>query len=141
MVNMKDVAKIIREIEKDSTHSVNVSKIDEEHRDFIKIVNKVINIANKHDIDREEIAIVLYEMTQHALNHFKTEEEYMKKFECTEYQLHKKEHKGFLMKTVDFCSRTMKGDYDITNDLLEYLQSWLVNHIQGTDKKFSVCFK
>jgi hemerythrin-like metal-binding protein len=78
-------------------------------------------------------------MTKYALDHFKTEEAYMRKFECEEFQLHKKEHKGFIMKTVEFCNRTMNGEYDIANDLLDYLQLWLVNHVQGTDKKLENC--
>ena len=37
----------------------------------------------------------------------------------------------------DFIS----GDYQIANEILEYLKQWLVNHILVTDKKYIDCFK
>ncbi len=33
------------------------------------------------------------------------------------------------------------GDNRVANAVLEYLKSWLVNHIQRTDKKYSDFFK
>lgn len=135
MIQRENIARDVREIEWDDAFSVNVSEIDEEHKKLIKIINKVINISNQEDA-RDEIAIVLYEMTNYALNHFKTEENYMRKSKYANYQLHKDEHNDFIKNTVDFGSRTMNSGHDITGDLLEYLQSWLVSHIQGTDKEF-----
>ena len=135
-----NVTKEIQKIEWDDSYDMNISTIDEEHKKFIKTVNKVISIAEQIDNDTHEITYVLYEMTMYALSHFKTEEDYMRKFEYSEYRLHEEEHNEFIKKTVEFCDRTKNGDYDITNDLLEFLQSWLVNHIQGTDKKLIKCF-
>ncbi len=77
-------------------------------------------------------------MTQYALNHFKTEEGYMRKLTYPDYYLHHDEHNDFIKKTVDFCNRTTNGDYDIRGDLLKYLQQWVVNHIQEMDKKFGI---
>ncbi len=63
----------------------------------------------------------------------------MIKFDYTEYQLHKKEHREFLNAAVDFSRRVMNRDYIIT-DLLEYLKQWFDKHIQGSDKKYAECF-
>lgn len=139
MDSMESVTKNILEIKWDDTYNLNVPIIDEEHKKFIKIINKVTNITNQDYSDREEIAVVLYEMIMHALNHFKTEEEYMRKYKYSEYLVHQEEHNDFIKKTVDFSNRTIRDDYDITNEVLEYLQVWLANHIQGTDKKLVKC--
>lgn len=119
--------------------SVNVSKIDEEHKLLILIINKII-AAKQEDNKHERISDALNEMTAYALFHFKSEEEYMLRFDFLEYQQHKKEHKEFLKTTVGFCQRVMNGNYDIINDLCEFLEEWLTKHIQGTDKKFTECF-
>ncbi len=41
---------------------------------------------------------------------------------------------GWSGKSVD------NSDYEITDDLLEYLQQWLIHHIQEIDKKYTNCF-
>ncbi len=119
--------------------SVNVSKIDEEHKFFILIINKV-NAAKQKNNEHGNVSDALNEMTAYALSHFKSEEGYMLKFDYPEYEQHKKEHKEFLMTTVGFCQRIMDRDYTIIDDLREFLEQWLAIHIQGTDKKYTECF-
>lgn len=114
-----------------------IQEINNKHNEFIKIVSKFSMVANQQVLNREEIADVIYEMTMYSLNHFRDEEDYMKKFEYSEYKQRHKEHNDFIKKTIAFGDRTMKGDYDIKDELLEYLQSWLVNHVRGTDKKLT----
>jgi hemerythrin len=77
----------------------------------------------------------------YALKHFSTEETYMIEFDYPEFQYHKEEHHDFSNKMIAYCSRVVDGDYQIANEILEYLKQWLVNHIQVTDKKYADCFK
>ena len=80
-------------------------------------------------------------MTEYVLNHFETEEHYMKEFHFPGFQLHRSEHIDFTNTTMDYKNRAVGGDYQITNEILEYLMQWLINHIQVTDKKYIGCFK
>ncbi|MGR3303998.1 MAG: bacteriohemerythrin [Candidatus Scalindua sp.] len=123
----------------DKTFSVNVLRFDEEHKNIILIINKLNAAIQKND-EREKVSDALNEMTLYAISHFKTEENYMTRFGYPEYELHKEEHREFTKTTVDFCKRVMNGNYNIANDLLEYLNQWLANHIQGTDKRYTECF-
>jgi hemerythrin len=34
----------------------------------------------------------------------------------------------------------MNKENNIIDDLCEFLEQWLVEHIQGTDKRFTECF-
>ncbi len=120
-------------------YNVGVSIIDEQHKKLIDIINKATT-AKRHNNSPEEISEILYDMTIYAQEHFKTEEAYMRKFEYPEYESHKYEHIDFYIKTLVFGNRESKGDNQITDDILEYLQQWLVGHIQITDKKYSDCF-
>ena len=126
-------------IEWKEEHSVGISIIDEEHKKFINIINKVI-VAKQHDNNPQKIEAVVHEIIDYAWNHFKTEESYMVEFRYPEYQYHKEEHLDFTHRSISYFKRVTSGDYRILNEILEFLKQWLVNHIQGTDKKYKECF-
>ena len=121
-------------------YSVGLPIVDEEHKEFIGILNKAI-FAKEHNDNPEEIREVLREMTNYALTHFKTEESYMKVFNYPYYQDHKEEHRDFYIETIVYLDKLIKGGSQIANEIREYLKWWLINHIQGTDKKFVDCCK
>jgi hemerythrin len=77
----------------------------------------------------------------YALKHFSTEEVYMIEFDYPEFQHHKEEHHDFSIRTIAYLDRVINGDYQIANEILEYLKKWLVNHIQVSDKKHTDYFK
>jgi hemerythrin len=124
----------------DVKYSVGISIIDEEHRKFIDIINKAI-VARKQSDNPEKVKEVLNKMTDYALTHFKTEEIYMKEFNYPEYKDHREEHRDFIIKTIAYLDKVIKGDYQIANEILEHLKQHLVNHIQVTDKYYVGCFK
>ena len=126
-------------IEWNEEHNVNISIIDEVHTKFIDIINKAI-VAKQHNNSAEKVKDVLKEMTMYALSHFSTEEAYMIEFDYPEFQHHKEEHHVFTIRTIAYLNRVINGDYQISGEILEYLQQWLVHHIQGTDKEYIDCF-
>ncbi len=75
-----------------------------------------------------------------AWSHFKTEESYMLEFNYHEYQYHKEEHYDFIHGMSSYFSRVVNGDYQLANEILEYLKQWLVRHIEGTDRRYIECF-
>ena len=127
-------------IEWEEKYSVGIISIDEQHKKIIGIINRVI-AAKEFDDNTEDIAEILNEMAVYSQDHFKTEETHMIEFKYPEYQYHKEEHIDFSLRTLAYQSRVITGDNRVANAILEYLKSWLVNHIQKTDKKYSDCFK
>ena len=121
-------------------YCVGISIIDEEHKALIGILNKTIH-AKEHSDDKKELMEVLEEMTKFALEHFKTEEDYMREFNYPEYKYHSEEHSDFFNKTLAYFDRVVNDDYHVSNELIEYLEQWIVHHIQITDKKYADCFK
>ena len=116
-----------------------ISKIDDEHKQFIDIINKAI-VTKEYNGDPEELKEVLHSITMYAIKHFATEENYMIQFNYPEYQYHKEEHHDFSKKVIEYCDRITDGDSQLSNIILEYLKRWLVNHIQVTNKKYVDCF-
>jgi len=132
--------KISEVLEWEDKFSVDISMIDEEHKKIIGLLNKAICVKEQNG-NPEELREVLREITNYVLTHFKTEESYMKEFNYPEYKDHKEEHRIFSNETTAYKDKVIKGDYQIANEIIEYLKWWLVNHIQVTDKKYTDCFK
>ncbi len=65
----------------------------------------------------------------------------MVEFNYPEFQNHKNEHHDFSNKMIAYCNTVIEGEYQIANEITEYLKQRLVNHIQVTDKKYVACFK
>jgi hemerythrin-like metal-binding protein len=122
-------------IEWDDKYSVGISRIDDEHKQFIDIVNEAI-ATKEHNDNPEELKELLHKITMYAITHFATEENYMIECNYPEYQYHKEEHHDFSKKVIAYCERVNDGNSQISNEILEYLKRWLVNHIQVTDRKY-----
>ncbi len=84
---------------------------------------------------------ILDHMSVYARKHFETEEHYMKKFNFTRFKTHRRKHIDFINTTNDYKKRAVGGDYEIINEILEYLNQWLVNHMQASDRQYIDCFK
>ena len=126
-------------IEWSNEYSVGVSVIDEEHKGFIGIINKVI-AAKQRNYSQEEVEEVLSELVKFSKEHFKNEEAYMSKFEYPDYLLHYNEHLNFSLHMIIYNNQVINGEYNIMDELYNYLQEWFVHHIQKTDKKYTKCF-
>ncbi len=124
----------------DNNYSVGISKIDEEHKKLIGILNRIL-YAKEHNVNPEKLKEVLREMTDYSVTHFTTEEAYMKAFNYPGYQDHKEEHMDFSTKIIAYTYKVIKGDYQFADELTEYLKQWLINHIQVTDRQYIECFK
>lgn len=126
-------------IEWDKEHSLGLSIIDEEHKKFIEFINGII-VAKQHDDFPKKIEVMLREMIDYAWSHFITEESYMIEFNYAEYQYHKEEHYDFVNKINSCFDRVVSGNYELANEILEYLKQWFINHIKITDRKYIECF-
>jgi len=96
---------------------------------------------SSHADNSIEITEILNEMNKYVLTHFANEETYMIKCNYPEYDDHRKKHQDFSIKIMAFLDSVTKGDCRLACELLEHLKNWLVNHIQGTDRKYINCFK
>ena len=127
-------------LEWDDKYSIGIFIIDEQHKKLFGFVNKTIE-TKEHSDNTEELKEVLEEMTEYSLEHFKTEEAHMIEFNYSECRYHSEEHNNFFTKTNAYCDKGVNGDYHISNDLIEYLKQWVVNHIQVSDRQYINCFK
>lgn len=119
--------------------SVNVKEIDTQHKMLVSMINSLREamIAGK---GRDVQKVTIEEMVDYATTHFATEEKYMQAFGYSEYSEHKREHDSFVAKALELKDRVSRAGFVLTLEILEFLKSWLKNHIRGTDKRYQKCF-
>ena len=116
---------------------MDISITDIDKKEFVDILDQVA-VAEVQDGDPKKVDEVLNEMIDYAWDHFKVEEAHMLKSKYSDYKQHKEEHLGFVLKTFSYFNRVTAGDYQILNEIREYLERWQANHIQGTDRKYAM---
>jgi len=119
--------------------SVNVDRIDGQHRQLVIMIND-LNDAMKAGKGQEILNTILEKMVGYAEEHFILEEYYFEKFGYSEAATHKSEHDQFVKKVVKFISGFDSGKPLLTLEVIDFLKDWLIDHIKGSDQKYSVCF-
>ncbi|MFO7734874.1 MAG: bacteriohemerythrin [bacterium] len=120
--------------------SVNVEKIDNQHRKLISMINE-LNDKMRQGKGKEVLEKIISDLINYTAIHFQTEEKLFEKFRYPETAVHKKEHTDFVRKVSDFQKNFKAGKLGLSIDIMSFLSSWLKNHIKGTDKKYSEFFK
>jgi len=120
--------------------SVGVTEMDEQHKKLLAMINRLIADQNVLTAP-ETIADLLTEMTDYAQEHFRAEEYLMSEYAYDKKDAQAEQHKAFLQKTMAFCSATDVGPNILSVALLEYLQTWLINHILKEDMQYKTFFQ
>ena len=113
-------------------YSVGVSVIDEQHQQLFRLLNTFIGNFGK--ASREEIQATLDAMVEYIDYHFQSEEPHYRKH--PDFAVHQREHAIFIKKTRDFQKAMQEHKEDLSLAVLNFLLSWLKNHILTTDLKF-----
>ena len=121
---------------------VNIEEIDNQHKNIFKVIN---NLHNKLKIG-EGITVIkptLNSLIEYVINHFSTEEKWMKKYNFPELEQHKQEHqkyiteiKGIIIKYEDRARTPL-----LARDILISLGSWYRIHIEEYDIKIGQFLK
>ena len=113
-----------------------VRQIDLQHQELIDLINE---LETAHEAGHDDVALadVLPRLTSYAMFHFATEESLMVKAAVnTPYvQHHLGEHRLFVDQITNMRKSIDRDDsMQTVETLLEYLKSWLREHIMKTDK-------
>ena len=61
----------------------------------------------------------------------------MRKHGYPEYEAHKTIHQALTREVREFQRKFQSGEPDMTDELMDFLKKWLVDHIMVIDKKYS----
>ena len=112
-----------------------IRKIDEEHAIFLKILNSLED-AVAQGMGNQEVGKAINDLMLYAYNHFAGEEKLLRDYEYPDYERHIKFHEAATGKILELANTYQASSYD-ARQLVVVLTEWLINHIQGTDKKYA----
>ncbi len=76
-------------------------------------------------------------LKQYVHYHFQVEEELMAKAAYSGLDAHQVEHRKLIETLADMEKRWQDGDLEVSDQLMDLLQCWLVDHIMKIDMQYS----
>ncbi len=127
--------RLAKALEWDDSYSTGVPRYDEQHKVLFKMVNDLYD-AMQQKRTKEAVGQILRGLADYTVNHFADEERSFDQTGYPDVTNHKIIHKKLVDQVVDFIGKFQSGEAILSQDLLTFLQDWLVNHIKGEDKKY-----
>ncbi len=115
-----------------------VAEIDQQHRYLVNAINDAnMQLAAEHDISL--IEQITKDLLSYAIFHFDTEEELMQTLGYEqaapeEATRHQQQHRQFSAQVIAVRDQLNNGLKISREDLLAFLNGWLINHIMHTDQ-------
>lgn len=118
----------------DSTLSVGIDVIDEQHKRFVDYINE-LDVA-RLEKNRDKVSQVLMGLADYTVTHFAFEEDLMSQSGYPLSESHKRVHESFIGYINKYKEQHESGQ-DITRKLMSDLQIWLTNHIKYQDQDYA----
>jgi methyl-accepting chemotaxis protein/hemerythrin len=127
--------KLAKALAWNNSFATNVSQFDNEHRTLFTMVND-LHDAMQQKRSREAVGSVLNRLIDYTAKHFAGEEAAMTKSAYPDFAAHKREHEKLVEQALGLKAKFDAGETLPAQGVIEFLQNWLINHIQGVDKKY-----
>ena len=111
------------------------AEIDSQHRWLVEATNALHEELNKGTPCPEEVVDLLNFLVDYTLTHFVTEELLFEWHHFPQRDEHTEEHQAFVRTVRAWMQRHQSGER-LGAEILEYLKTWLVEHIQKSDRAY-----
>ena len=117
------------------TLSVGVGELDDDHKNLIRIINRVLACEREGG----SVKWALGELSAYAKDHFRREEQMMEKAGYPKLESHREAHQSFTewLSSLSMLYGSDPGaEYYLAETMREYLQNWLTDHIMKVDSDY-----
>lgn len=118
------------------SYSVKVQRLDDEHKKLFAIIND-LHEGMKAGRGKDVLQGVLDQLLRYTEQHFRDEEILLRQANYPELNAHVVLHQQFVNRIKAFSKEFQAGAAAISVDVLEFLRSWLAQHIMGTDHEYT----
>jgi hemerythrin len=121
----------------EAKYSVGIEQVDQEHRRLFEIAGRAYDGLSANDEAAEAATrAAVAELLDYTATHFASEESLMESTGYPDLAEHRQQHQHLLAQAHDMEMRTEFGDQSMPVELNHFIHRWLVDHIEGSDKKF-----
>ncbi|MBF0127613.1 MAG: hemerythrin family protein [Magnetococcales bacterium] len=117
--------------------SVGFQEVDDDHKKLVVMLNTLITAIQEKN-SRSIIGKVLHELISYTSWHFRHEERLMQTYRFKGFLAHKGEHAELINQAGELQRKFTHEGVDLTQDVLEFLKTWLTNHILKTDREMGL---
>jgi hemerythrin len=124
----------------DDDYSVGIEAIDDDHKKLLTLINNLqtaVYYPTGEAFERQ----ALKELLDYTKYHFKREEDLLRKHEYPGFDDHKRQHDEMIARVGSFMDEYERDRESTVEGMTEFLKTWLINHINGTDQKYSPYLK
>ncbi|MBV5266702.1 bacteriohemerythrin [Pinisolibacter aquiterrae] len=121
-----------------ASFEIGIPLIDAQHRRLVDLINDLATAITEGG-RLPEVGALLQELRDYSAKHFADEEGIMDTTLLSEGEKarHRRAHTGFVKKVEEIARRDDLLSTDVSEQVLEFLITWLVSHILGSDRKIS----
>lgn len=120
--------------------SVKVNEFDQHHKKLLKLISALFTRMEEGS-GNDVLAKTLSELIDYTAYHFGAEEKNFKEYNYPDSEAHIKQHNILVSKAKDLHRGITENEGVLSIEVLDFLQDWVVNHINKTDKKYTEFFK
>ena len=122
-----------------SNFTVNVCEIDKQHQKLVEMINN-LHDGMKAGKGKEVLGDILANLVKYTEFHFKYEEKLFEQYVYPEALAHKKQHSDLVNQVQNYKKSFESGETVLSMEIMSFLKVWLMDHIVGSDKKYSSFF-
>ena len=123
------------------TYSVNIPPIDAQHKSLFDLLNHLHDEIVIKQSGHAAIGDALEKLIQYTKTHFELEERFLESMQYPEIAKHKAKHEALTQKAMEFQQEFASGNTAIATEVMNFMLTWLTNHILHTDKRYSAFLK
>ena len=116
--------------------SVGVRVLDEDHKKIVAMINE-LHEAMRAGRGGDVLDRILDRLVKYTVEHFAREERFFAQTSYPDASKHHKQHEELRSRVAAIQRESAKGGgANLTIDTMNFLTSWLANHILGSDRQY-----
>lgn len=116
--------------------NLDIPLMDEQHKKWVSILNE-LHDAMKGGYTQTQIGAIIKQLVDYTETHLSSEERYLKSINYPDREGHKLIHEKMVERMKELQQKYETRDSSVAVELLNFVHHWLVNHIQGADRRYA----